>query len=504
MRFYMGRQGTTAAAAWISVALVVTSAWAVPLTAGRASAQTPPSFAAQAELVTVDVVVLGPDGKPVRGLTRDDFVVKEDGRPQKLTAFEAVEALVPELASPATVASSPSQARLATNVAGPPTRRTFAFVFDDLHIDDINAARARAAIARFLAIQTHPGDRLVLLTTSDGRYWSSTRGTDDGSFMRTLGLVGSRRPAADPPALRISPVEPLRIEGGDSEVADRVRRRRAVLSGLCVWTGVQCECGSGPPPSRAGASPRSDSLGQRGDGCVVPPGAPSAQEVYSRVRQGLDRTLRAIKLAAAALAEHRERKVLVLVSEGFVMDASLGAFRDIRDAAARANVVLYFLDARGLAVGPEFLSAAGPTSALPGRDIGPTAADWRREADGARALAEETGGLVLQTNDLVSGLTKVADESRVTYLLGYEPTNEKRDGRYRKLKVEVRRPGLQVRARTGYFAAKGADKPVPQLGRRPRTPGRIRRGRHPAAPRRVRHGPPRRCSRPFRRPASRC
>ena len=49
-----------------------------------------------------------------------------------------------------------------------------------------------------------------------------------------------------------------------------------------------------------------------------------------------------------------------------------------------------------------------------------------------------------------------------TYLLGYEPTNAKRDGRYRKLKVEVLRPGLSVRARSGYFAAKGKEKPAPQ------------------------------------------
>ena len=86
---------------------------------------------------------------------------------------------------------------------------------------------------------------------------------------------------------------------------------------------------------------------------------------------------------------------------------------------------------------------------------------WQLNEAGPKVLAEESGGLVLQTNDLVAGLTQVADESRVTYLLGYEPTNGKRDGRYRKLGVEVRRPGLQVRARTGYFAPKGSVKPAP-------------------------------------------
>ena len=138
--------------------------------------QPPPRFPTAAELVTVDVVVLDRDGKPVPGLVRDDFVVREDGRPQAVTAFEAVEALVPTLASPDTVAASPSTARVATNVAGPPTRRTFAIVFDDLHIGDLNVEQARRAVQAFLDRDTRSGDRLMLLTTSDARYWATTRG----------------------------------------------------------------------------------------------------------------------------------------------------------------------------------------------------------------------------------------------------------------------------------------------------------------------------------------
>jgi hypothetical protein len=70
-------------------------------------------------------------------------------------------------------------------------------------------------------------------------------------------------------------------------------------------------------------------------------------------------------------------------------------------------------------------------------------------------LAEETGGLSLQPNDLDGALQRVADESRVAYLLGYEPPSSRRDGRYHELKVEVARRGLRVRARAGYFAGKG-------------------------------------------------
>ena len=415
------------------------------------SLQQPPAFPTQTEIVTVDLVVLDRDGQPVAGLTRADFVVREDGRPQDVTAFEAIEARLPAVSAPGTAAGTRSAARVATNVAGPPTRRTFTIVFDDLHIGELNIEQARRAVQAFLDRDTRPGDRLMLLTTSDGRYWTTARGPQDADFRSALARVASRRPAREWLALQMSPVEAMRIaDAGDGYVADRVRRRRAVLSGLCVWNGTGCECRVGPP-------------GGGGSGeCLVPPGAPSAEETYSLARRSLQQTLRVVREAARRLGAQRERKTLVLVSEGFMLDPSFDGFRQVREECARSNVVVYFLDARGLAVGPEFLSAAGTTGTIPARDLGPTLALWRLEDGGSKALAEETGGLALQTNDLVAGLERVADESRVTYLLGYEPTNAKRDGRYRKLKVEVLRPGLEVRARAGYFAPKGKERPAPE------------------------------------------
>jgi hypothetical protein len=136
-------------------------------------------------------------------------------------------------------------------------------------------------------------------------------------------------------------------------------------------------------------------------------------------------------------------------------------FREVREQAARVNVALTYLDARGLPVTPLFSTASGVS--LSGQDIADFQTLWNLNEGGPKALAEETGGLVLQTNDMPAGLAQVADEARVTYLLGYEPTNQKRDGRYRRLHVEVRRPGLRVRARAGYFAAaKGTGRRQPE------------------------------------------
>jgi VWFA-related protein len=335
-------------------------------------------------------------------------------------------------------------------VAGPPTRRTFAIVFDDLHVGDANIEQAKSAMGAFVERDTRPGDRLVLFTVSDGRYWATTRGGEDGAWREALRLVRSHQLPEPLLGCRVTHYEAMRIEDyNDLAVAGLVKRR---LDLLCPEDRLKAEAiamarAAAPVPSTGTDTPSTHD--------------PKVGSLYAQARAQLAKSLRVTREAVRSLGATPGRKSLVLVTEGFPVDPSLDAFREVREQAARANVAISFLDARGLATGPEFLSAAGTTS-VPPQDVGPTTALWKLEDGGSKALAEETGGLVLQTNDLVAGLERVADESRVTYLLGYEPTNEKRDGRYRRLKVEVRRPGLQVRARSGYFAAKAREKPSPK------------------------------------------
>jgi VWFA-related protein len=438
MRLIPSRPCATALAVLFLTTLAARAPAAEPPAEPQAA---PPTFAAETRLVTVDVLVLDAQGKPVSDLKREDFRVREDGSPQPLTSFEAIEARLARL--PAPQLAVPSESRLASNLPSPPTRRTFGIVFDDLHIDNPQVTRVRAALKTFLARETQPGDRLVLLTTAEGRFWTTAQGAGSGSFAEAIERLEShRRPSQLTPERRMSPVEAMRIMQGDTTVADRVRRRRAILTSWCQWAGGRCQCDQGQLQS------------PHPDGCDEPAGVESAEEAYTLADQGAERALSVLRNAIAMLGAQRDRKVLVLVSEGFLMDPRLDGFRQVRDAAARSNVVLYFLDARGLESGPFPFGAAG-TSALPAEDVGPTLTDWRQEADGARTLAADTGGLSLQTNDLVAGLQRVADESRVTYLLGYEPPSRDRDGRYHTLKVEVLRRGLAVRARTGYFAPRG-------------------------------------------------
>src|SRR6185436_11183989 len=82
-------------------------------------------------------------------------------------------------------------------------------------------------------------------------------------------------------------------------------------------------------------------------------------------------------------------------------------------------------------------------------------------AAGAMSLAEETGGFVVHnTNDLAAGAERVAAESRVFYMLGFEAPKGKKPGEWRKLRVDVKREGLKVRSRRGYTVRAEATPPT--------------------------------------------
>ena len=90
-------------------------------------------------------------------------------------------------------------------------------------------------------------------------------------------------------------------------------------------------------------------------------------------------------------------------------------------------------------------------------------ADITREAEGSENVALDTGGIVVKnTNDLSSGIARVSAESQAFYLLGYQPSDRTRDGKFRRIKVKLdddKDDGLKVRARRGYYAPLEGEKP---------------------------------------------
>jgi hypothetical protein len=140
----------------------------------------------------------------------------------------------------------------------------------------------------------------------------------------------------------------------------------------------------------------------------------------------------------------RERSLLALADLQMEFDR-------LTQRANRANVSFYPIDPRGLVA---FDSPIGPD-----RPPGP-AADaqiLRRRQDGLRVLASETDGTVVLNTNIDKALPRLLTDIGSYYLLGYVSTNPKLDGRYRRLTVRVKRPGLAVRSRPGYLAPTAAE-----------------------------------------------
>jgi VWFA-related protein len=181
-----------------------------------------------------------------------------------------------------------------------------------------------------------------------------------------------------------------------------------------------------------------------------------AAETYLAARTRNRSTFAAIERVMRPLADTRDRKAVVLVSEGFVYDPAESGHRRVVEAARRANATLYFIDTRGLADLPGFYSAQFGER-IDEKDVLSAIADTTQDAEGAATLARDTGGFVVaHTNDLETGIVRIGSESRTFYLLGYSPGNVPRDGRFRKIEVRVSRKDAVVRARRGYFAPSDA------------------------------------------------
>jgi VWFA-related protein len=422
----------------MSIVFLLTWAWsgAAAIKPPAESQATPtsdsiPVFAAEIEIVTVDVVVVDKKGNAISSLKKEDFLIREDGAPQRIIRFESVRL-------PAAPAKQAPQRPPVSSNAGPGSQygRTFAIAFDDIHLDAFQGHRAKLAIAEFLRTGVREGDRVTLMATGGGTWWSAQMEYGREDLMEILKQLDGRRERDFNPRDYMSDYEALRVHVyNDQDTAARLQRRFEE-SGALQMEGITTE----------------ERERYRRIGMVHPYVDMRALEVYQQSRTRSRITLNALRRLLESLSVVRGRKALIFFSEGFVYDTQLDDFKQAIQSARKANTTIYFVDTRALSGDITPLSAefgAAPSSQF----YGALYADHTREDEGTDFLAVETGGFSIEgTNNLARGIRRIGNESQSYYLLGYTPTNTARDGLYRKIDVKVNRRDVVVRARRGYYA----------------------------------------------------
>jgi len=411
----------------------------------RQAQQTSP-FRSESELVIVDVVVMDKHGDPVRDLTSGDFTIAEEGRPQTVQFFQPV---VTSGEAPRTGQSIERRYGYSTNVgAQARPERSFVVFFDDVHLTQEQGERAKTAIGRFLEQETEEGDLVSLVAPARGLRWHARLPEGRTELVKAVGSLRGNRPP-DAAQERVSDYEAYRIHVmQDEQMAERVGRR---FSNYHVFgrDQVNTQQDQGPRPERKGGSA----------GLIEPLVQVRAAEAYTRAAAQNRATLGALTSTIESMEPVRGRKSIILISPGFILDQELVLFRQVEDAARRANIAMYLVDARGLEVQSAFGSAQFG-SPLDSRDVGAANVDAALEAEGAVSLVESSGGFAVQNNnDLAAGLRRIGRESRVYYLLGYRPADNRADGKFRRITVRVGRTDVQVRARKGYYAGGVPAKP---------------------------------------------
>ncbi len=381
--------------------------------------QPPVTFKVEVNYVEIDAHVTDAQGRFVRSLSREDFQIIEDGKPQALTAFSMVDIPVARVDPPlfSTTAIAPDVVTNRTPFEG----RVFVLVLDDLHTRFTRTARTRAAARQFVERYVGANDIVAVVNTSG--YGKSMQ---DFTSSRQLALT-----AID------------RAMGGKAESSTQ-----AALQDYYQNRDI--------------------------------PGAASSPNASFNEMQRFDNarnSMRTLKNLADFMAGMRgRRKAVVYFSEGLnynVADQFNNRYagdvqREIREfinAATRANVSVYSVDPRGVTNGLEdgIEIASMPTDG----SISMTSLmnEMRLEHDSLRLVAEETGGFaVLNQNDFRNAFSRILDDNSSYYVLGYYPANDKRDGRFRSVQVKVLPPGLKVRARRGYAAPLPAKKEKPAKG----------------------------------------
>ena len=395
----------------------------------QTSQQPRPTFRAATQIISVDVIVRDRSGAIVKGLTADDFEVSEDGRPQEIRSFTFAEisekpgatqtvdllanaearlaaenrgqaapvGAAPTAAPPA--AETPEQSMTSEALAG---RRLIVLLFDISSMQPEDVQRAVDSATKYVNEKMSPADLVAVATVSSMLDVLTDFTADRAKVASALAALGYKEgTATPPPAADTTLIEEVTAEETASEEA-------------------------------------------------------AEMDMFNN-----DVRLRALKALAETLAPIEQKKSILYFSAGMERSGQDNQveLRSAINAAVRAHVSIYPVDTRGLQAvvpGGDASQASGRGTALfTGRGVSQQFSRMSASQDTLVSLASDTGGKAfMDSNDFGDAFARVQRDMSAYYLLGYSTANLSKDGRFRRIRVRLKKPiaGARVEARSGYYA----------------------------------------------------
>ena len=385
-----------------------------------------PTFRAGINYVAVDVIVSDRKDAPVTDLRKEDFEVFEDGKPQPIEQFRLVK--VDSRAKPGDPVPRRIQSRDDEQAeAGREDVRVFAILLDDYHTRKLTALSVKEPLTKFLQTQLAPTDLVAImypLTPVSDLLFTNNHESIISAVQRFEGRKFDYTPR--------NRFEEEYSRYPTQEV-ERIRNN-VVMDALSA---VAIRMGS----MRQGR--KSIIFVSEGFNVLLPP---------QMQRQNAQYPLDPSQAAAAAGVQDSSRQQSAEFFSQAEIDLRLReVFRDVN----RNNASIYSLDPRGLTPFEYDIDAA------PGGATISMQSDRRAlqmTQDTLRTLSEQTDGrAIVNRNSLDQGLAQIVRDSSFYYLLGYNSTQAQSDGKFHEIKVRVKRSGVDVRARKGYWALTAAD-----------------------------------------------
>ncbi|HET9831950.1 MAG TPA: VWA domain-containing protein [Vicinamibacterales bacterium] len=413
--------------AWLTLGLATVALAQVASRAQQAQPQAqtdqPPAqpvFRAGINYVRVDVIVSDKNGANIADLKQTDFEVLEDGKPQTVENFKFIKldggSIPTEDGPPRPIRNDDDEEREAAR----DDVRLFAIFLDDYHVRKENSLRVRQPIQQFVQTQLGPSDMIGLMYPLESIF--SVRMTrNHNAVVAGIDKFLGRK-------YDYTPMNDLERQytwyPAETQEQIRVRVSLSAIRGLIVHMGTLKE-------GRKSLVIVSEGFSNRLPSGITPIGAAPTGTITGR--EGI-----VDPVGLAGLSGGQADFAAAIDMEQLL--------RDVYDEANKNNVSLYTVDPRGLAVS-EFDVSDGSVNPTTDRTF------LNSTMDTLRTLAVETDGkAIVNRNDLAGGMKQIVRDVSAYYLIGYNSMQAPADGKFHEIKVRVKRPGVQVRARRGYWA----------------------------------------------------